>query len=141
MKKEIKQILFFTDDFEDNFNWKITKKDVDNGIYFYNNENNFLKFNLIRVKTFKNIINTYDCILIDYGLLDSQRRLKENINFLEKQFKNKIPMAYVGGLGGCNRYNEDAKFLFPKQKFLHNLLESDIFSNDIKRLLYRIFEK
>lgn len=134
-EKVLKQILFITDDFsQTDFEFKCSC--CEHGIYFYNAENNWLKFKFEMADSFARFVSfDYDAILIDYGLLG------DDANSIDKLFKaheKHIPLAWVGGLGGW--YNTDVKRMFPKLKFLHNLPETGVSSDDILYLLYGIFK-
>lgn len=138
MVKQSKRILFITDDFDNNA-WQIRKKLCESGNIFYDSKSNYLKFKFDKVKTFEEIDNRkrYDVILIDYGIIGDKEK---NIEFLESFWLKGILLAWVGGLGGSNRYNEDAKVMFPKQTFLHNLPSSNTGHEGILLLLYDLFE-
>ncbi len=136
MKKE-KKILFITDDF-DKISWQSKKKLCEPGNIYYNEKTNYLKFKFDKIDSFENLDKRkkYDAILIDYGLIGDK---KENIEILQLLYSKEIPLAWVGGLGGSLHYNKDAKLMFPKQKFLHNLYSSSTGHEEILFLLYGIF--
>lgn len=139
MKKQLKKILFVTDDFG-NHAWKIRKELTEPGNVYYGRKSNWLKFKFDKVKSFDKIDHRkkYDAVLIDYGLIGDK---KDNITFLQKLYAKDIPLAWVGGLGGCGRYNEDAKKMFPRHRFIHNLPSSTTGHEDMLFLLYDIFNK
>ena len=54
---------------------------------------------------------------------------------IEKMKDNFGCVIWCGGLNG--RYNDDAKKMFPKRKYMHNLPECSIDAEDIIFCLYR----
>ena len=140
MKKVLKKVLFISDDFDSMImdRFLITKKFVEPGNIYYSKESNWLKFKIDLIKSFQDIkkkkIKDYDCILIDYGLLGDK---KENIKIITDIHNKQIPIGWCGGLSA--RYNDDAKDMFPKLKFLHNLPSSSTGHEEILFILYEIF--
>ena len=149
MRKLSKKLLFWTDDF-DKYAWEFRKKKIEKGNYYYDKNSNYLKFECDIIPHIRYLDNRkrYDAVLIDYGLLDtiksgdgdSEKSVKElNIEFLQDCFTRGIKLAFVGGL--CGKYCEDAKRVFPKLRFLHNIPESSTRTEEILYLLYNLFEK
>ena len=101
-------VLFITDDFDDLL-LDILRSNIDN------------KMNLSKIREFK-FIKNMDYVLVDYGLISNDE--KQAIKVLRQYYNNDIKLIWCGGLHG--RYNEDAKKLFPRLKFLHNLPECSL---------------
>jgi hypothetical protein len=141
--KVLKKILFITDDWNE-FNFKCKRKLCEKGNYFYNKESNWLRFKFFLRKDFVELQKReYDAVLIDYGLIDNKYRLinsKPVISFLQDYYMEGIKLAWVGGLGGLDKYNMSAQIDFPQNSFLHKLPTSSTGHEDILYLLYRIFE-
>ncbi len=133
MKKVLKKILFFTDDFDQ----EMLDMSCSDGDFFYNDESNWCRFKIEKITSFKEVDRRkkYDVVLIDFGLLGNREKQgeEENIEGL-RYFHNKgIPLAYVGGLP--ERSNAEARRFFPRIKFLHNLPCSSL--SDMEFMLYR----
>ncbi len=73
----------------------------------------------------------YDAIVMDYGFMG------EDIYHWKRMAQSGAMLGWCGAM--ANRYNEDAKRLFPKLKFLHNLPWAPL--NDLGWLVDYMFEK
>lgn len=107
-----KRILFWTDDFS-KLHWKIKRKAIEKR---YEEGDNDFKCDIVANLKFLDKRKKYDAILIDYGLIEDK---EPNISFLQECYSKNIKLAYVGAMGGS--YSKDAKRLFPKLRFLHDL--------------------
>ena len=97
MKKEIKKVLFITDDIrEDDYEDLID--DFKQGNYYYDDASNKYSFDVTfsRDFNFKNPYK-YDAVLIDYGVVGEEK----NVKILERIYRKGIPMACVGCLQRC----------------------------------------
>jgi hypothetical protein len=134
--KSAKKILFITDDLS---TWG--HKQYTDHLDFFNKESGEdrlgLKFDIIASFEDFKTCNGYDLVMIDYGLVGNSENA---ITILQKIYNTGIKMAWVGGLGGSNHYNEDARKLYPRQKFLHNLPSAPIGIDDVLDMIYEIFE-
>lgn len=134
MKKEIKKVLFITDDIrEDDYEDLID--DFKQGNYYYDDASNKYSFDVTfsRDFNFKNPYK-YDAVLIDYGVVGEEK----NVKILERIYRKGIPMAWVGCLPRCIII-EDFEKLFPDFDFASDLTASDGISMDnIMFTLYRI---
>lgn len=137
MQKILKNILLISDDFKEN-DIAAFKKVVEPGNYYYEREANIFRFNIDILSTFRNInIDKYHAILIDYGFIGGDEE-EDAIELLKNARVNNIPLAWVGKF--YNLYNSDAKKVFPKLKFLHNLPVSGTEVKDVLNLLYSLIE-
>ena len=138
MKKTIKNVLFITDDIRESLKDNIKEK-FKQGNYYYDEELNKYSFDVIIQESFSdNIDKKWDVILIDFGLLDDNKKLISNIEILKLFYRKKIPMIWCGGLS--NRYNGEAKLLFPKLKFLHDIPSVGLDNDDIMYELYQVLK-
>ena len=136
MKKVLKTVLFISDDFGDEEDWKDAKDDCEPGNYFYGKENNWLKFKFDIVKSFENITSTdYDAIMIDYGLVGGE----ENMKFLSQLYRKGKPMAWIGGMPRCYLVDDFEK-LFPNYPFASALHVGGIGTDDVLWILYDLFK-
>ena len=132
MKKVLKNILIISDDF---YYPDLVKEGCEPGNIYYDDTKNWLRFKIDIRNTFKiSKISKYDAILIDYGFIGSK---KEAIELLQEAKTKNIQLAWVGGMPP--RYNKDAQIMFPKMKFIHNLLASSVDNEEILFLLYGMF--
>ena len=99
---EQKRILWITDD-------QINHRDI----YVANWEETG---KLILTKEFT-LIDNIDFVIVDYGHLDNIN----NVNILKKYHLKGIKIVWSGGFGGSDRYSEDSKKVFPKEKWLHKI--------------------
>ncbi|MEN6620639.1 MAG: hypothetical protein ABFD50_03680 [Smithella sp.] len=137
MPKSKKCILLISDDFTDkdaeNF-----KKKIEPGEYYSREEANIFKFSVDIINSFKNIdIDKYQAILVDYGVIGGDEE-EDAIELLKNASVKNIPLAWVGKF--YNLYNYDAKKVFPKLKFLHNLPSSSTEEKDVLTLLYSLIK-
>lgn len=132
MSKSLRNVLLISDNFKDK-DAEVFKKKVEPGEYYSGKQANLFRFNIDIINSFKNIdVTKYHIILVDYGLIGDE---EENaIELLKKASVKKIPLAWVGKF--YNLYNNDAKKVFPKLKFLHNLPSSSTETGDVLKLLY-----
>lgn len=137
MSKSFKCVLLISDDFTDK-DAAAFKKIIEPGEYFAEKRANIFKFRVDILSAFKNInIDKYHAILIDYGLIGGEEE-EDAIELLKNASVKNIPLAWVGKF--YNLYNSDAKKLFPKLKFLHNLPGSGTEVKDVLRLLYSLIK-
>lgn len=135
MPKYLKNILLISDNFKEkdaeNF-----KKIVEPGEAYSDKKANIFTFNIDILSSFKNInVNKYSAILVDYGIIGGDEE-EEAIGLLKNASIKNIPLAWVGKF--YNLYNSDAKKMFPKLKFLHNLPSSGTDARDVLKLLYSL---
>jgi len=134
-----KKILMISDDFCEH-SFETLKKLMKNGNYFYNPESNYFSFEVDLVEDFEEFkdqayLRNYDAFLIDYGILGNE---EDHLEIIKKMTENFGCVIWCGGLNG--HYCKDAKELFPDRKYLHNLPECSIASDDIIYCLYQNLE-
>jgi len=135
MKKEIKKVLFITDDIRED-DWDDLIDDLKQGEYYYTSDSNKFEFELTMKKDFKiNNPYQYHAVLIDYGLVDNEKNMK----ILEKIYNKGIPMAWIGGLPHC-MIVEDVEKMFPEFDFAPTLMGGGIGTDDILFTLYKILQ-
>ena len=102
-------------------------------------------------------LSQYVVVLIDYGLIGGktyspylrmramspnaekyEKIMKDNIRIIKEIVEKKIPIAWCGGLP--DRYDKDAKYMFPQSKFLHGLPSCGTSAKEIYELLIDILE-
>lgn len=144
MKKITKKILFISDDFEGFVDYgKITAEQhlrdkIGQGEY-YSFDNNYLKFDVDLAEEFSKVkIKKYDAVLVDYGLIGN-KHTKKAIEKLMDLHNTGAKLAWCGALS--DGYSKDARYVFPKRKFLHDLPACSICDDDILWLLYSLFPK
>ena len=83
----------------------------------------------------------YDAVFIDYGFIDNCHTATDwNLDIIKEYHKKNIPLVWCGGLGEYNRYNNDARSMFPKKKYVHNLPSCGIGFQEILLVLQELFE-
>lgn len=144
VKKITKKILFISDDFEGFVDYgKITAEQhlrdkISHGEY-YSFDNNYLKFDVDLAEKFSEVtIKKYDAVLVDYGLIGN-KHTENAIEILMDLHNTGAKLAWCGAMSEC--YSKDARKIFPKRKFLHNLPACSICGDDILWLLYCLFPK
>lgn len=101
------KILWINDDFTENKNrYKELWEDVGE---------------LIMTKEFK-LIDNIDFVIVDYGCLNNT----ENANVLKKYHINNISIIWTGGFGGTDKYPNDVRRMFPKEKWMHEIESIDL---------------
>ena len=116
-----KQILIYSDDFNE-----FGQKHIQTS-----NSNYCIKFISNRTKLWKEKLNNYDAILIDYGILGDDRHL------IRKLAKCLCQLAWYGAL--ADMVNQDAKKMYPEEIRFHSLPSANI--NEIEWLLDEVLFK
>ena len=62
--------------------------------------------------------DSFDLVLVDYGHVGDETNA---IEVLRKYYLEDIQVIWTGGLGGGDRYQNDCKKMFPKEKWLHKI--------------------
>ncbi len=68
------------------------------------------------------LLENIDFVIVDYGNLSNLN----NVNILKQYYLKNTPIVWSGGFGGTNRYSEDSKKVFPKEKWLHKILSIEL---------------
>ncbi|HED05815.1 MAG TPA: hypothetical protein ENI61_03930 [Ignavibacteria bacterium] len=129
-----KNILFISDNFRDSqYNYFNSLKELveENG-----------KYKIFLANRFSRINNKimFDAVFIDYGFIDNCfNTFQYCLNKIEMFYKNNIIIVWCGGLP--KKYNDDAKQLFPKLKYLHNLISCRSSYDEVIFTLDKIFKK
>jgi hypothetical protein len=133
-----KKILFISDDFS-SLHFNSLKNLLERRNNRYDDCN--LEFEFFLAEEFGKIPKgtKFDAVFIDYGFIDNCfDKLEYCLNKLDKFEKNGISLVWCGGLP--NNYNSDAIILFPKRKYLHNLLSCSIAYDEIFFILKKLFD-
>lgn len=82
----------------------------------------------------------YDAVFIDYGFIENCfDSLEFCLDVIDGFYSKNVPLVWNGGLS--ERYNRDAQEMFPRKKYLHDLLSCSIASDEIFWILEKLFKE
>jgi len=129
-----KNVLLISDDFGDR-HFETVKS------MFKRRNGEDVKFNLFLAETFRKIPKNIkiDIVLVDYGFIDNCfNKIEYCLGVLDKFYLEEIPLMWCGGL--YDNYNDDAKGMFPRKRYLHNLPSTSTSATDMFYALERFFK-
>jgi hypothetical protein len=135
MKKQLKNILFISDDFSGG-SFAILKEVCELGNFYYHPKNNCFRFKFTLINDFSIPTNRFHAILIDYGILGNHY---DALQKLERLYNKGVVLIWCGGLHRIS--NDDAKETFPEQDFLHNLRHCGLSRDDVLFCLYKTLKE
>jgi len=139
MKKQLKNILFISDDFSDN-SFTILKEVCETGNFYYHQKNNCFKFKFTLITDFSIPNNKFHAVLIDYGIVGNHLQANyDALQKLERLYQKGIVLIWCGGLHRIS--NDDAKEQFPNHEFIHNLKHCGLCRDDVLLCLYESLKK
>ena len=142
-KKMKKKILIISDDYRTGYDDMDPFEYVKEGNYYYDDESNYLGFEVDLIETFKDFksCDGYDAVLIDYGLVGEGAvgGGEEALKKLQQMYVSGTKMAWCCAMAGYVR--DDIKKVYPKMRFLHALPCCSIGSDEILWMLYHLFER